>query len=372
MQPGGLRFATCGNDCNVKIWSLPAALDARQENAANPKLLATLSDHTSPVDVVRFSPSGTQLASGSDDAVVCIYDLRPGAGAGVLGGESNVENWRTRHTLRGHATHVVDLCWSPDGSRLATASLDRTVAIWDTTKGAKIATIDAHGSFVKGVAWDPVGTYLATQSEDKSVAIWRTDDWSLVGRVTSPFKQMITSTFSCRLAWSPDGCFLLAGNSYQGATHAAVLVPREKWQNVDEYLYISGHAGAVTATAFSPKLRHLPPLGGGKPEGDNLSAVFAVGGQDRRITVWAAGRPRPILILSKLFGNSVQDVRWTPDGRTLLAASLEGEIRDCVSNGWLGCISTFALCSIIVSYFCASFKLPVDDDLLSHLFMSFL
>lgn len=284
-----------------------------------------MTDHNGPVNVVRFNSSGRFLASGSDDGIACVFELRPGAGGGVLGGEANIENWRVKHILRGHSSHVVDLGWSPDDTRIATASLDSTVGIWDAATGSRIATLKAHSSFVKGVAWDPVGTYLATISEDKSVAVFRTDDWSLVATVTEPFDRMVTATFACRLSWSPDGRFLLAGNSFQGATHAAVAVPREAWDKPEEYLLVSGHAGAIVATAFAPKLFRVPPLGGGAP-GEDLSAIFAVGGQDKRITVWSSSANRPIFCGARLFKSQVLDLAWTADGMTLLASSSEGTV----------------------------------------------
>ncbi len=284
-----------------------------------------MTDHNGPVNVVRFSSSGKYLASGSDDGIACIFELRSGAGGGVLGGESNIENWRTRHILRGHSSHVVDLGWSHDDTRIATASLDSTVGIWDVATGSRLATLRAHTSFVKGVAWDPVGTYLATMSEDRSVAVWRTDDWSLVATVSAPFERMVTATFACRLSWSPDGRYLLAGNSFQGATHAAVAVPRESWDKPEDYLLVSGHGGAVVATAFNPKLFRVPPLGGGPPS-EELSAVFAIGGQDKRVTVWASAANRPIFCGSRLFKSQVLDLAWTPDGMALLASSSDGTV----------------------------------------------
>jgi len=284
-----------------------------------------MTDHNGPVNVVRFSSSGKYLASGSDDGIGCIFELRSGAGGGVLGGESNIENWRTRHILRGHSSHIVDLGWSHDDTRIATASLDSTVGIWDAASGSRLATLRAHTSFVKGVAWDPVGTYLATMSEDRSVAVWRTDDWSLVATISAPFERMVTATFACRLSWSPDGRFLLAGNSFQGATHAAVAVPRESWDKPEDYLLVSGHGGAVVATSFNPKLFRVPPLGGGPPS-EELSAVFAIGGQDKRVTVWTSAANRPIFCGSRIFKSQVLDLAWTPDGMALFASSSDGTV----------------------------------------------
>ncbi|KAL6779506.1 HIRA1 [Auxenochlorella protothecoides x Auxenochlorella symbiontica] len=364
-QPGSIRFATAGSDGKAKIWSLGCALDAKQE--AQPgahKLLATLTEHNGPVNVVRFSHNGRQLATGSDDHLACVFELRPGPGVGSLGSSTpNIENWRLKAALRGHGNNVVDVAWSPDDALLATASLDGTAAVWAIASGQRVARLDAHTNFVKGVAWDPVGSYLATQSDDKSVIVWRVEDWSQVARIVSPFSMMISSTFALRCSWSPDGQWLLAGNSFQGATHAAVLVPRERWTRPKDYLLISGHSGAVVCGAFNPRLFSTPSRasrasgkengdangeaangsgeaaagddaahgakagrGDDDPDADALAPVFAIGSQDRRATVWTAGADRPIFCASRFFNAQVLDLAWTSSGYGLLASSTDGTV----------------------------------------------
>ncbi len=120
----------------------------------------------------------------------------------------------------GHTDDVFDLSWAPDGSALASASLENTVLVWDTPLGggapsisavvgggggaggsaaapppsnsaAAAATtllpplpaagnggrprarLDAHRHYVQGVAWDPTGATLASASADRSVKIYR-------------------------------------------------------------------------------------------------------------------------------------------------------------------------------------------------------
>lgn len=96
--------------------------------------------------------------------MICVFEHKPGPGGSSLGGGApSVENWRTRAVLRYHSNNVVDLGWSPDDTRLASASLDNTVVVWDATTWQRSRVLDFHTSFVKGLAWDPVGTYMATQ-----------------------------------------------------------------------------------------------------------------------------------------------------------------------------------------------------------------
>ena len=237
--------------------------------------------------------------TGSDDHLACVFELRPGPATSTLGASTpNLENWRVKAALRGHANNVVDLAWSPDDSLLATARLDGTAAVWRPGAGAgagPLRRLTAHTSFVKGVAFDPVGSYLATASDDRSVIVWKVEDWSVVARVSAPFSMMISSPFALRCSWSPDGQWLLAGNSFQGATHAAVLLPRERWAQPKECLFISGHSGAVICGSFNPRLFSAPKPspendaaaanGGSPPPADEgLTSVFAIGSQDRRAT----------------------------------------------------------------------------------------
>lgn len=64
VQSTGLRFATGGADSLVKVWSMAPVMDVQRE-AGGPLLLATLSDHASTVNAVRFSSNGRHLASGA-------------------------------------------------------------------------------------------------------------------------------------------------------------------------------------------------------------------------------------------------------------------------------------------------------------------
>ena len=64
---------------------------------------------------------GRHLATGSDDKLVCIYELRAGTGQAAFGSSEgpNVENWKLSATLRGHSFHVIDVAWSLEDTYLA-------------------------------------------------------------------------------------------------------------------------------------------------------------------------------------------------------------------------------------------------------------
>jgi WD40 repeat protein len=65
----------------------------------------------------------------------------------------------------------VGVAFSPDGTRLATASGDRMARVWEVTSGTELHTL-RHGSAVVGVAFSPDGTRLATASSDRTARVW--------------------------------------------------------------------------------------------------------------------------------------------------------------------------------------------------------
>jgi WD40 repeat protein len=75
-------------------------------------------------------------------------------------------------TLEGHTDLINSLSFSPDGTRLATASNDYTVKLWDTATGNEVLTLKGHSGPVLAVAFDPVGNQLASASRDKEVIVW--------------------------------------------------------------------------------------------------------------------------------------------------------------------------------------------------------
>jgi WD40 repeat protein len=82
---------------------------------------------------VAFSPDGKRLASASMDRTVKVWDAA--AGQEVL-------------TLKGHTDQVQSVAFSPDGKRLASASMDRTVKVWDADMGQETPTLKGHNASV--------------------------------------------------------------------------------------------------------------------------------------------------------------------------------------------------------------------------------
>ena len=64
------------------------------------------------------------------------------------------------------------VCFSPDGKQLASGSEDETVPLWDVETGACVRTLEGHGDFVTSVCFSPDGRLVASGSGDQTVNLW--------------------------------------------------------------------------------------------------------------------------------------------------------------------------------------------------------
>jgi WD40 repeat protein len=119
--------------------------------------LQTLEGHSSIVSSVAFSHDSTRLASASYDCTVKIWD----AGSGAC-----------LQTLKGYSSTVWSVAFSHGSTRLASASYDRTVKIWDAGNVACLQTLKGHNGTVWSVAFSHDSTRLASASHDCTVKIW--------------------------------------------------------------------------------------------------------------------------------------------------------------------------------------------------------
>jgi WD40 repeat protein len=86
----------------------------------------------------------------------------------------------------GHSLDVLSVCFSPDETKLATASTDNTIKIWDIATGREIVTLADHIAEVQKVEFTKDGTKLISSSWDRTVKIWDTRTWNLIRTIKVP------------------------------------------------------------------------------------------------------------------------------------------------------------------------------------------
>ncbi len=286
-SPNSKRIASASLDGNVHVWNATnggqvyiyrdnairvawspdskriasGGADVQVWNATNGGQVYTYHGHSGPVFEVAWSPGGTRLASASADKTVQVWDAANGEHV---------------YIYRGHSDPVTTVAWSSDGTRIASGGGgnfetgtggDTTVQVWDAATGGQVYTYHGHSRHVSAVAWSPDSKRIASSSYDKTVQVW---DAATGGQVYTYHGH---SEAVYAVAWSPDGTRIASASAdktvqvWDAATGGQV------------YTY-HGHSDGATSVTWSPDGTRIASGGGGNP-------ATGVGG-DTTVQVWQA------------------------------------------------------------------------------------
>lgn len=239
-----------------------------------------LSDFSSPVTCIRFSPDGNRFAVASENTIqVWSYDdskcsqvLKNGDRVNAIafnprgsilasaGNDCSVRLWdaasgRALRELKGHTNWVSTVCFSGDGNSIISAGYDTTIKIWNSGNGKLKRTIPAHDNIVNAIVVSPDGGLIASASADQTIKFWNAD----TGRLVSTLKAHEDAVQA--LAFSANG-ELLASGGFDGK----VKVWNVKSMSLQREF---NHENIVTSVSFSPD-----------------SKLLCSGGFDNKARVW--------------------------------------------------------------------------------------
>jgi chromatin assembly factor 1 subunit B len=182
-----LRLATAGSDSHVVIF----AVTEDDEGKVELDCLCDLVRHQKAVNIVRWSPDGTLLASGDDESVIILWQLKQGLSDAPAmfdeDSQENKENWVVYKMLRFHLDDVYDLSWSPCSQYILSGSVDNSAIISHVHKHTKVGHMDDSQGFVQGVAWNPKHSILATLSSDRKCRFYNSTSRKLIGKTYKAF-----------------------------------------------------------------------------------------------------------------------------------------------------------------------------------------
>lgn len=222
-------------DGKVKIW------DVYNER----KCLRTYMGHTLGIQDVDFSPDGKQFLSSGLDKVTRLWDTETGqvicsftngrvynqvrfhphqqqhGDFLAAANDKKVYQWDMATgkfviTYGGHMGPVNTVTFLEDGKRIATTSDDKSIRFWDYGIPACVKHYtEAHMTSMPSVAVHPNGKYLAAQSLDNQILVFEA-----MGKFRINTKKRFVghevSGYGCQIGFSPDGKYLISGDSTGG------------------------------------------------------------------------------------------------------------------------------------------------------------
>jgi WD40 repeat protein len=266
----------------------PTLITPTQATSPNFELDRTLKGHLGWVTTVAFSPDGSRLASGSWDRTVKFWIVATGEQVNLVSSKMK---------------EIQALALSKDGRWLATENSSNTVSVRDAITGREIRTLPNDkplgalgSSWVYSIAFSPDGQWLASGVGDKTVRLWDFKAGQKVRDLTGLHRAI---TY---IAFSPDGRLLASGDD---DTSIGI------WNTSSgkEMLKLTGHKKPICAVVFSPNGR-----------------LLASASADKTVKLWDVPTGREIRTMSG-HQKAVTTLAFSPDGRWLVSGSWDKTIK---------------------------------------------
>ena len=163
-SPDGARIVTASFDNTARVW-----------DAASGKQVGQPLCHEKIVWSAQFSPDGMRIVTASSDlpdGIGIVTEIRDFYSKN---GEARVWDAVSSKPLGEplrHAEVVNTAQFSPDGTRIVTASADKTARVWDAVSGKPLGEPLRHEGFVLSAQFSVDGTHIVTASTDKTARVW--------------------------------------------------------------------------------------------------------------------------------------------------------------------------------------------------------
>lgn len=247
-------------------------------------LIQQLSMGVNAVNTISINSTGEWIAFGSKEL-----------------GQLLVYEWQSESYIlrqQGHFDAMNSLVYSPDGSRVVTASDDGKVKIWDVVSGFCLATFDEHQAGVTDVAFAKKGQVLFTSSLDGTIRAWDLIRFRNFRTFTSTKRLQFTS-----VAVDPSGEVVCGGSLDSFEIHVWSV---QTSQLLDQ---LAGHEGPISALSF----------------GTETDAKLASASWDKTIRIWdifsRQQASEPFDLTSECLSLTMR-----PDSKEVAVSSLDGKI----------------------------------------------
>jgi WD40 repeat protein len=290
----GTRVAAGDTDGYAVVWSFPSGKRLASFSAALEE-----GEDVSIFHAMAFSHDGTLLFAGDDLGRVHIWDIRGKRRLKVIRAHGKKGDRKFRLA-------VDDLALSPDGTSLATCGSDGQVRLWSVPDGKAIKTIRKHRRAVEALAFTPDGQRLVVGDIDTRVLEISLKD----GKVLAQHKPLKGDSMLGGLAVGRGGETVVS-QGYHGRTR---LLSRPG-------LKVKGALGPPEARDEDVDFRGNDLAL--HPAGRILAVAYRHSNADFGLVVLWDLKTEKELKRFEIFNTVADNVRFSPDGRYLIAAGAE-------------------------------------------------
>ncbi len=240
---------------------------------------AVLTGHAKGVKSAKFSPDGTRIVTASFDKTAVVWDAATG---------------RMLVRLAGHTGEVTSAEYSPDGTRILTGSYDKTARVWDPTTGETLMILKGHSNAVTRAHFSADSLRIITVlTGEKTARVW--DAHSGNGLVTLAGEQEPGIWMMAQ--FSPDGSRIVTA----GVTNAIL------WDAATGKLLATliGHTGDVRSARF---------------DGNGSRIITASWDGTARVWDVATGKALVALVGHERQDYGVENAEFSPDGTRIVTA----------------------------------------------------
>jgi WD40 repeat protein len=254
--------------------------------------------HPKAITAGGFLPDGSLLATASLDGTVKVWETAAARKhfdtMNSTGGKGPAPLPTATLVIKAHSSGVTALAVSSDGTEFLTGGVDGAVKLWEAKTGKPIRTITAaHPGGVKSVLYRPGSDELVTAGADKMVKTFDRKKGTIV-RKSESLKTPIHG-----IGISPDGKKVAVATGTAGKAGEIKVLDADTLK--DDYT-LEGLDDVVTCAVFHPKLARL-----------------ASGGADKFVRVWDLDEKKEFS--STANAEPIRGVAVTPDGGRFVAFS---------------------------------------------------
>jgi len=300
-------------------WQAPQSLAASLLISVPPSVIL---QHHDQVFRASFSPDGTRIVTASLSSKARVWDSHTGE---LLTESLDHGGWLTAASF------------SPDGMRIVTASRDFTARVWDAHTGKLLTEPLEHQGCVNAASFSPDGTRILTASDDKTARVWD-------ARTGEPLTKPLLHQGPVNAAsFSPDGTRIVTASRdtawvWDARTGERLTKPYLRQANVMAASFSPNGARIVTAsrdTAWVWDARSGERIG--KPlqhkshrisdisfSPDSMRIVSAF--DDGTAWIWDAHTGEPLMKPFQHQG-AVMAASFSPDGTSIVTATYDGTAR---------------------------------------------